>query len=58
MIADLRADVRELRSEMTQFRSEMIRRFEHVDNRFNWVIGLQFAVLLAAVSAALAAYLR
>jgi len=49
----LRAEMRELRSEMRDFRSEMNHRFEQVDTRFNWVIGLLFAVLLAMVSSAI-----
>jgi hypothetical protein len=72
MIGDIRADMRDLRSEMRglrsemsdlrsemgEFRSEMLQRFEHLDTRFNWVIGLLFAVVLAMVSAAIGAYTR
>ena len=52
-IRDLRSEMRDLRSDMSDFRTEMIRRFEQVDSRFNWVIGLLFAVLLAMVSSAI-----
>jgi hypothetical protein len=51
-IRDLRTEMRDLRSEMRDLRAEMIRRFEQMDTRFNWVIGLLFAVLLAMVSSA------
>jgi hypothetical protein len=33
-------------------------RFAHVDRRFNWVIGLQFATLLALLSALLGSYYK
>jgi len=51
-VRDLRTEMRDLRSEMRDLRAEMIRRFEQMDTRFNWVIGLLFAVLLAMVSSA------
>ena len=54
---DVRSEMSDVRSEMNDLRSEMIHRFEHVDSRFNWVIGLQFAALLGAMSAVLGAYL-
>jgi hypothetical protein len=70
-IAEVRHDVRELRAEMirrfeqVEKRFELIdRRFEkvdgrfsHMDNRFNWLVGLQFATLLAVV-ALLGSYYR
>ena len=37
---------------------QMDGRFAHMDNRFNWSVGLQFATLLAVVSAVLAAFYR
>jgi hypothetical protein len=50
MIAEVRSDIRELRA-------EMIRRFEQTDRRFEqrftWLIGLQFATLLAVIAAVL-----
>jgi predicted nucleic acid-binding Zn-ribbon protein len=49
---DVRSEVGDVRSEMRDLRAEMIRRFEQMDIRFNWVIGLLFAVLLAMVSSA------
>jgi hypothetical protein len=71
-IGDLRNDVRDLRAEMIARFEHVDRRFEqidrrveqmdgrfaHMDNRFNWSIGLQFATLLAVVSAVLAAFYR
>jgi chromosome segregation ATPase len=37
---------------------QMDGRLAHMDNRFNWSVGLQFATLLAVVSAVLAAFYR
>src|SRR4051794_2182666 len=45
-VTDVRTDVRDLRTDVRELRTEMVRRFEHSDTRFNWLIGLQFAVLL------------
>lgn len=33
-------------------------RFAHMDSRFNWIVGLQFATLLAVLSTLLASYYR
>ena len=51
--ADTREEFRSLRTEMRDFRAEMLRRFEQVDTRFNWMLGLLFAIVLALVSAVL-----
>ena len=70
-IAEVRHDVRELRAEMIRRFEQVEKRFEsidrrfeqvdgrfsHTDNRFNWLVGLQFATLLAVV-ALLGSYYR
>jgi hypothetical protein len=64
-IGEVRADIRELRAEMIRRFEQVDRRFEqidgrfhHIDNRFNWLLGLQFATLLAVISALLGGYYR
>ena len=68
-IAEVRLDVREVRSEVRDLRAEMNRRFDqidakfdarlsHVDTKFAWMIGCQFATLLAVIGALLNAYFR
>jgi hypothetical protein len=71
-IAEVRHDVRELRAEMIARFEHVDRRFEqidrrfeqidgrfaHMDSRFNWIVGLQFATLLAVLSTLLASYYR
>ena len=52
-IGEIRKDMGSLRTEMREFRAEMVRRFEQVDARFNWMLGLLFAIVLALVSAVL-----
>ncbi len=70
-IAEVRHDVRELRAEMIRRFEQVDKRFElidrrfeqvdgrfaHMDNRFNWLVGLQFATLLAVI-ALLGSYYR
>jgi hypothetical protein len=70
-IAEVRHDVRELRAEMIRRFEQVEKRFElmdrrfeqvdgrfsHMDNRFNWLVGLQFATLLAVI-ALLGSYYR
>jgi hypothetical protein len=70
-IAEVRHDVRELRAEMIRRFEQVEKRFElmdrrfeqvdgrfsHIDNRFNWLVGLQFATLLAVI-ALLGSYYR
>jgi hypothetical protein len=70
-ISEVRHDVRELRAEMIRRFEQVDKRFElidkrfeqtdgrfaHMDNRFNWLVGLQFATLLAVV-ALLGSYYR
>jgi chromosome segregation ATPase len=64
-VRELRTDVRDLRGEVRELRSEINRRFEQVDVRFAqvdtkfiWLIGLQFATLLAVISVILGAHHR
>jgi hypothetical protein len=64
-IGDVRADIRELRGEMTRRFDQIDGRFTridnkfiHMDNKFTWVIGLQFALLLAFIAALLDTSLR
>ena len=57
-IAEVRLDVRDVRAEIRDFRSEMNRRFDQTDARFTWMIGFQFATLLAVIGALLDLYLR
>ena len=63
-IAEVRHDVRDLRAEMIRRFEQVDRRFEqidgrflqidgrfaHMDTRFNWLVGLQFATLLAVMA--------
>ena len=56
----VRDDLRDVRNEVRDVREEMIRRFERadrrfeqMDTRFTWVVGLQFATLLAVISSLL-----
>ena len=51
--SETREEFKSLRAEMREFRAEMIRRFEQVDTRFNWVLGLLFAIVLALIGAVL-----
>jgi len=68
-IAEVRLDVRELRVEVRDLRTEMNRRFDHMDGRFErvearfdtrfmWMIGFQFATLMAVIAALLNVYVR
>ena len=51
LIADIRVEMRELRSdlrsEMRDLRAEMDRRFDRVDQKFTWLVGMFMALLLA-----------
>jgi uncharacterized coiled-coil protein SlyX len=68
-ITEVRLDVRELRVEVRDLRGEMNHRFEHVegrfdrletrfDTRFMWMIGFQFATMMAVIAALLNVYFR
>ena len=56
LIADVRTEMRglrsELRSEMKDLRAEMDRRFDRVDQKFTWLVGVLVGVLLALVGLA------
>ena len=48
---EIRLDIRDLRTEMS-------RRFDQVDVKFTWMIGFQFATLMAVIAALLNVYFR
>ncbi len=63
LMADLRGDMRGVRAEMATLRSdmradmrdlraEMDRRFDRVDQKFTWLVGVLVGVLLALVGLA------
>lgn len=59
-MGEVRTDIRELRAEMIRRFEQVDRRFEqidgrlhHMDTRFTWLIGVQFATLLAVIGALL-----
>jgi uncharacterized coiled-coil protein SlyX len=55
---EVRADIRDLRSEMGDLRGEMNRRFEGVDTKFTWVIGIQVTMLLMMAGSLFGLYFR
>ena len=57
-ISELRIDIRELRADMNRRFDLVDRRFDQVDAKFTWMIGFQFATLLALIGALLNVYLR
>ena len=57
-ITEVRLDVRELRAETRELRGEMNRRFDQVDAKFTWLIGFQFATLMAVIAALLNVHFR
>jgi uncharacterized coiled-coil protein SlyX len=61
-IRDVRADIRDVRTELRDFRVEVNRRFDQMDatfdSKFTWMIGFQFATLMAVIAALLNVYLR
>ena len=61
-ITEVRLDVRELRVEVRDLRGEMNRRFDQMDakfdTKFSWMIGFQFATLMAVIAALLNVYFR
>lgn len=54
-IAEVRLDVRDLRGEVRDLRTDMNRRFDQMDanfdTKFTWMIGFQFATLMAVIAA-------
>ena len=68
-IGEVRADIRDLRNEMGdlrgelraamgELRGEMNRRFEAVDTKFTWVIGIQVTMLLMMAGSLFGLYFR
>jgi len=57
-IRDLRGDMRDLRTDMRDLRSEMNRRFEAVDTKFTWVIGIQVTMLVMMAGVLVGLYFR
>ena len=57
-IRDVRADIRDVRTELRDFRVEVNRRFDHMDTKFTWMIGFQFATLMSVIAALLNVYVR
>ena len=68
-VRELRVEVRDLRGEMNHRFEHIEGRFEHVegrfdrletrfDTRFMWMIGFQFATLMAVIAALLNVYFR
>ena len=47
LIADVRVEMRDLRAEMRDLRADMDRRFDRVDQKFTWLVGMFMALLLA-----------
>ena len=45
----LRGEMGQLRGELHGFRDDMNRRFERVDQRFTWLVGIQMGTLIAIV---------
>jgi hypothetical protein len=50
-LGEVRADIRDLRAEMN-------RRFDQMDTKFSWLIGVQFTTVIAAIAALLNGYFR
>ena len=57
-ISGLRVEIRDLRADMNRRFDQVDRRFDQADAKFTWMIGFQFATLLALVGALLNVYLR
>jgi hypothetical protein len=54
-LGEVRADIRDLRAEMNRRFDQMDWRF---DSKFTWMIGFQFATLMAVIAALLNGYFR
>lgn len=52
-MGEVRGDIRELRAEMIRRFEQVDGRLHHMDTRFTWLIGVQFATLLAVIGALL-----
>ena len=57
LMADIRVEMRDLRAEMRadfrELRSEMIFRFDRMDQKFTWLVGMFVALLLGLLGVAL-----
>jgi hypothetical protein len=53
---DLRGINADLRHELRGLRDEMIRRFEHVDRRFDWLIGILVTGFIAVIGTVAGAF--
>lgn len=54
-VMDLRDEFRAFRDEFRAFREETNRRFEHVEQRFWWIIGFQLTTMVGVMGALLSA---
>ena len=56
LMADIRVEMRDLRAEMRadfrEFRSEMNLRFDRMDQKFTWLVGMFVALLLGLLGVA------
>ena len=57
-IGEVRADVSDLRGEMNDLRGAMNRRFEAVDHKFTWLIGIQETMLVMMAGTLFGLYFR
>ncbi len=55
---DMSRQFTQVREDMAEIRADMRGRFEQVDRRFTWVLGVQMALMLAVIGALLGAYVR
>ena len=57
LMADIRVEMRDLRAEMRadfrELRSEMNLRFDRIDQKFTWLVGMFVALLLGLLGVAL-----
>ena len=50
------ASLGEVPADILDLRTEMNRRFDQMDTKFTWLIGVQFTTLIAAIAALLNGY--
>ena len=55
MLTDLRGIALDVRDELRAFREETNRRFEHVEQRFWWIVGFQLTTMVGVIGALLGA---
>jgi hypothetical protein len=56
LLNEVRTDIRDLRGEMSDLRGQMNRRFEAVDHKFTWLIGIQVTMLVMMAGALFGLY--